>query len=68
MFEYEQIKEGRKVCAINFIIKRNPKAGQAEEMREDPKLSFLVSRLTSHGMGEAKAREYVTSYPPEAIE
>lgn len=40
----------------------------ADEIREDPKLSFLVSRLTSHGMSDAKAREYVTSYPAEVVE
>lgn len=67
-FEYAQIKDGRKVVAIRFDISRKKVAEAADEIREDPKLCLLVSRLTSHGMSETKARQYVASYPAETIE
>jgi plasmid replication initiation protein len=67
-FEYKQIKEGRKVIAIEFTITRNSKSNPADKIREDPKLSILVSHLTSHGMSETKALKYITTFPLEAIE
>ena len=55
-FEYEQVKDGRKVVALRFTIARNKGADHSDEIRDDPKLSRLVSRLTAHGIAEEKAR------------
>jgi len=67
-FEYEQIKEGRKVTALRFVITKNRRDTQADNLRDDPKLSRLISRLTAHGMTEDKAVSYVRDYPSDLIE
>lgn len=67
-FEYEEIKEGRKVAAIRFRIAKNPRADKPDPLRDDPRLGRLVTRLTSHGMAEDAARAIVQVHEPELVE
>ena len=65
-FEYEEIKEGRKVAALRFRITKNPRADTPDPLRDDPRLARLVARLTAHGMAEEAARAIV--HEPELVE
>lgn len=67
-FEYEEIKEGRKVAALRFRIVKNPRADKPDPLRDDPRLARLVTRLTSHGMAEDAARAIVQAHEPELVE
>jgi Initiator Replication protein len=66
-FEYEQIKDGRKVVSILFKISKNRKAQKDDVILDDPKLYFLASRLASHGMAEETARALVLAHDPELV-
>lgn len=67
-FAYTPIKEGRKVVSLRFTISRNQRAAKPDDLRDDPALARLVSRLVAHGIAEEKARTYVRDKPPELIE
>lgn len=67
-FEYEEIKEGRKVAALRFRIAKNPRADKPDPLRDDPRLARLVTRLASHGMAEDAARAIVQAHEPELVE
>jgi len=67
-FEYEEIKEGRKVVALRFRITKNPRADTPDPLRDDPRLARLVARLTAHGMAEDAARAIVQAHEPELVE
>ncbi|EME68859.1 protein involved in initiation of plasmid replication [Paramagnetospirillum caucaseum] len=67
-FEYEEIKEGRKVVALRFRITKNPRADTPDPLRDDPRLARLVARLTAHGMAEEAARAIVQAHEPELVE
>lgn len=67
-FEYEEIKEGRKVAALRFTITRNARADKPDPLRDDPRLARLVTRLTTHGMTEEAARDIVQTHEPELVE
>lgn len=67
-FEYEEIKEGRKVVALRFRITKNPRADIPDPLRDDPRLARLVARLTAHGMAEEAARAIVQAHEPELVE
>lgn len=67
-FTYETVKEARKVVALRFIITANRPAEPADEVRDDPKLSRLVSRLLAYGMAEDIARSLVAESEPELVE
>jgi hypothetical protein len=67
-FEYEEIKEGRKVVALRFRISKNPRADIPDPLRDDPRLARLVARLTAHGMAEEAARAIVQAHEPELVE
>jgi hypothetical protein len=67
-FEYEEIKEGRKVAALRFTIIRNARADKPDPLRDDPRLARLVTRLTTHGMTEDTARAIVQTHEPELVE
>jgi hypothetical protein len=67
-FEYEEIKEGRKVAALRFTITRNARADKPDPLRDDPRLARLVTRLTTHGMTEDAARAIVQTHEPELVE
>ena len=60
-FEYEEIKEGRKVVALRFRITKNARADTPDPLRDDP-------RLTAHGMTEEAARAIVQTHEPELVE
>lgn len=68
IFDYEEIKEGRKVAALRFRIAKNPRAGIPDPLRDDPRLARLVNRLTTHGMTEGAARAIVQTHEPELVE
>ncbi|SEH31207.1 Initiator Replication protein [Magnetospirillum fulvum] len=59
-FDYEEIKTGRKVTALRFLITKNA--------RTDTRLARLVARLKSHGMAEDAARALVQDHEPELVE
>lgn len=67
-FEYEEIKEGRKVVALRFRITKNPRADTPDPLRDDPRLARLVARLTAHGMAEEAARATIQTHEPELVE
>ena len=67
-FEYEEIKEGRKVVALRFRITKNHRADTPDPLRDDPRLARLVARLTAHGMAEEAARAIVQAHEPELVE
>ena len=67
-FEYEEIKEGRKVVALRFRITKNHRADTPDPLRDDPRLARLVTRLTAHGMAEEAARAIVQTHEPELVE
>ncbi|MBR9970847.1 RepB family plasmid replication initiator protein [Magnetospirillum sp. J10] len=67
-FDYEEIKEGRKVAALRFRIAKNPRAGIPDPLRDDPHLARLITRLTAHGMAEDAARAIVQAHEPELVE
>lgn len=67
-FEYEEIKEGRKVMALRFRIAKNPRADTPDPLRDDPRLARLVSHLTAHGLTEDTARAIVQAHEPELVE
>ncbi len=67
-FEYEEIKEGRKVVALRFRITKNHRADTPDPLRDDPRLARLVARLTAHGMAEEAARAIIQAHEPELVE
>lgn len=67
-FDYQEIKEGRKVVALRFTITRNARADKPDPLRDDPRLARLVTRLTAHGMTEDTARALVQAHEPELVE
>lgn len=68
LFDYQEIKEGRKVVALRFTIARNARADKPDPLRDDPRLARLVTRLTAHGMAEEAARAIVQAHEPELVE
>lgn len=68
LFDYQEIKEGRKVVALRFTIARNVRADKPDPLRDDPRLARLVARLTAHGMTEDTARAIVQTHEPELVE
>lgn len=68
LFDYQEIKEGRKVVALRFTITRNARADKPDPLRDDPRLARLVTRLTAHGMAEDAARALVKAHEPELVE
>lgn len=67
-FDYQEIKEGRKVVALRFTITKNARADKPDPLRDDPRLARLVARLTTHGMTEDTARAIVQAHEPELVE
>ena len=67
-FTYEPIKAGRKVVSLRFVIAKNQREEHPDDIRDDPKLSRLVSRLMAHGLAEEVARGYVRDKPADLIE
>ena len=67
-FEYEEIKEGRKVVALRFRITKNHRADTPDPLRDEPRLARLVARLTAHAMAEEAARAIVQAHEPELVE
>lgn len=67
-FDYQEIKEGRKVVALRFTITKNARADKPDPLRDDPRLARLVTRLTTHGMTEDAARALVQAHEPELVE
>jgi len=59
---YDYISTGRKVTAIRFSITRNPNAETPDPIRDDPKLSRLLSRLVAHGVAQERARSLVLEW------
>ncbi|WP_254432641.1 RepB family plasmid replication initiator protein [Magnetospirillum sp. SS-4] len=68
LFDYQEIKEGRKVVALRFTIARNARADTPDPLRDDPRLARLVARLSAHGMAEEAARAIVQTHEPELVE
>jgi plasmid replication initiation protein len=66
-FDYEEIKTGRKVTALRFLITKNARADSPDALRDDPRLARLVARLKSHGMAEDAARDLVRTHEPELV-
>ena len=60
-FDYEEIKLGRKVHAIRFVISPNEEAND-DPILDDPRLAKLLSNLQRHGIPEAQARAYLVEY------
>jgi len=67
-FDYEEIKTGRKVTALRFLITKNARTDTPDALRDDPRLARLVARLKSHGMAEDAARALVRDHEPELVE
>jgi len=67
-FEYEEIKEGRKVMALRFRISKNHRDDTPDPLRDNPRLARLVTRLTAYGMAEDTARLIVQAREPELVE
>lgn len=62
-FDFEEIKEGRKVVAIRFNIRRNTNYGEVVKLpMGDEKGVDLVKRLKSHGVSDQKAWQIVHAY------
>ena len=67
-FEYQEIKTGRKVTSLRFVISHNKQADAPDALRDDPKLARLVSGLIAHGMTDLAARAIVQEREPELVE
>ncbi|WP_155804535.1 RepB family plasmid replication initiator protein [Magnetospirillum fulvum] len=67
-FDYEEIKTGRKVTALRFLITKNARTDTPDALRDDPRLARLVARLKSHGMAEDAARALVRDHEPELVD
>ena len=65
---YAEIKTGRKVTSLRFVITKNARADTPDPLRDDPRLARLVARLKSHGMTEEAARALVQTHEPELVE
>lgn len=67
-FDYELIREGRKVVAIHFIVMRKKPSVTLENKEEtDPKAHTIFQALTRHGVAEKTARELIADYDTEQI-
>lgn len=66
-FDYEPIKEGRKVVAIRFTIRPNPRAQEVDAIRDDPARARHLYRLTQNGVSEGRARELIETHSPEVV-
>ena len=77
IFEFEEIKQGRKVVAIKFTIKKNPNKITIEEMDLFKQSEFIappllndspaVSRLLKFGFNEASIPEITKNHTDEYI-
>lgn len=70
-FDYEEIKVGRKVEAIRFIIIRQKKTGQTTSAERSPisdVSSDPVEDLTYMGLAETQAKKYATRLSLEVIQ
>ena len=63
-FDDEEIKTGRKVTALRFLITKNTRTDISDALRDDSRLA----RLKSHGMAEDAARALVQDHEPELVE
>lgn len=66
-FDYEPVKEGRKVVAIRFAIRKNTKAQEVDPIRDDPMIARYLYRLTQNGVAEDRARELLEGHSPELV-
>lgn len=66
-FDYEPVKEGRKVVAIRFTIRQNAKAQEIDPIRDDPALARYLYRLTQNGVAEDRARELLEAHSLEVV-
>lgn len=70
-FEFEEIKKGRKVASIRFIIKRNADYGEVVKLPLGDQTGVqLVDRLKTHGVNDQTAWRIVHAYietDPERI-
>jgi len=65
--EYDEIKDGRKVIAINFKISKNKGAVLPDPIMDDPSTARHVFRLADYGITREKAQELVQKHSIEII-